>query len=283
MPRASDAAGVAGRREGPSPVGRYGRSAVPAPVKPRSSATLGVVGRLGQHRLPGGTSVRRCRCRARRRARGAGARLCPCHGRCPPRLCHPYRLMRGRPTRGKAPCRERRCRRRTVGASVRRVPRPPPTRWARPGRRGAYLRRGPGRRTPGVGDDTARVGGSLVPGRRSRVVQRGPGSKGPGLPEVRGRGVGAGEGGAARFRAHAPPFPRARAGPRVRGRRVAARWPGADASRAQIPARPARHPPGRPGGHVPPCVRVTLRRAARRTGTGPQARGICPERPPTLR
>ena len=34
---------------------------------------------------------------------------------------------------------------------------------------------------------------------------------------------------------------------------------------------------------IPPCVRVTLRVAPTRTGTSPRPRGICPERPPTLR
>lgn len=40
---------------------------------------------------------------------------------------------------------------------------------------------------------------------------------------------------------------------------------------------------GQAAGVVPSCVRVTLRVVARRTGTGPRRRGICPERPPTLR
>lgn len=63
------------------------------------------------------------------------------------------------------------------------------------------------------------------------------------------------------------------------------------------PARgPARNRPGHtypyersvipariPGRLVPPYVRVTLRLVPARTGTSPRPRGICPERPPTLR
>ncbi len=81
-----------------------------------------------------------------------------------------------------------------------------------------------------------------------------------------------------------PPFPRARAGPRrprpVRRCQVARRGrvPGTDTRTTGASSRPDDR-----AGPVPPCVRVTLRRAARRTGTRPQARGICPERPPTLR
>ncbi len=54
--------------------------------------------------------------------------------------------------------------------------------------------------------------------------------------------------------------------------------------RQRIPAAADRHPGrGRTTGGVPPCVRVTLRVAPARTGTSPRPRGICPERPPTLR
>jgi hypothetical protein len=47
------------------------------------------------------------------------------------------------------------------------------------------------------------------------------------------------------------------------------------------PRRPARR--RNPSDPFPACVRVTLRVDAVRVGTSPQARGICPERPPTLR
>lgn len=55
-------------------------------------------------------------------------------------------------------------------------------------------------------------------------------------------------------------------------------------SRTRIPVRMDRHPgAGCAAVVVPPYVRVTLRVAPAGTGTSPRARGICPERPPTLR
>jgi hypothetical protein len=63
-------------------------------------------------------------------------------------------------------------------------------------------------------------------------------------------------------------------------------------ARTQIQSRPGHAYPQRrtaiPGAverpaAFPPCVRVTLRVDAARTGTSPHPRGICPERPPTLR
>ncbi|RPF32130.1 hypothetical protein EDD92_2008 [Streptomyces sp. TLI_185] len=57
----------------------------------------------------------------------------------------------------------------------------------------------------------------------------------------------------------------------------------ASPSRARIPVQADRHPDACATAAVPPYVRVTLRAAPVRTGTSPRARGICPERPPTLR
>lgn len=86
-----------------------------------------------------------------------------------------------------------------------------------------------------------------------------------------------------------PPFPRAPGRLLVRepwslrsfaGRRVRrGRSP-----RAGIPVRADRHPGAAYAAlAVPPYVRVTLRLGPVGTGTSPRARGICPERPPTLR
>ena len=94
-------------------------------------------------------------------------------------------------------------------------------------------------------------------------------------------------GGMLRFRAHAPPVSSrpdrlpVRGPPSVRstGRRRVSVRPG-----ARIPVRTERHPRARCAADVvPPYVRVTLRVAPVDTGTSPRARGICPERPPTLR
>ncbi len=244
VPCASDAGEVAGRAgASPPPVARYGRSAVSVPRA--SDAPRGASGteRWAPTVVVPPSSV-------------PGRSRC---GPCPRRA--------GRRTRGASPGRGRRCRHRSP------YPRP--------------MRRAPrGRRTrPAVAPCPCRrrrAGPSAA--EACRPVASG-GRTDPGCLRCGGRGAGAGGGrrGALpcsctpRFLVPGPVLV-------VRGRCVAARWPGADASRAQIPARPARHPARTTGpAPYPPCVRVTLRRAARRTGTSPQARGICPERPPTLR
>lgn len=82
-----------------------------------------------------------------------------------------------------------------------------------------------------------------------------------------------------------PPFPRTRAGGPPRS----------SAGPFHLCGREPRHghaypyrwtvTPGRArrGKVVPPCVRVTLRVDPGPQGTSPGPRGICPERPPTLR
>ncbi|KPI16643.1 hypothetical protein OK006_10629 [Actinobacteria bacterium OK006] len=107
-----------------------------------------------------------------------------------------------------------------------------------------------------------------------------------------GRGGVAGRGGMEARRASVlmhPPFPRTRATDPARNP------PGRSRVRKKPPRRLTRHEhpypcrrtviPGttRPDKVVPPCVRVTLRVDVGREGTSPRARGICPERPPTLR
>jgi hypothetical protein len=73
---------------------------------------------------------------------------------------------------------------------------------------------------------------------------------------------------------------------------IRAAWTGAEEwRRGALPCSctPRFLDPGRPArrrdlsGPFPACVRVTLRVDSVRVGTRPQARGICPERPPTLR
>lgn len=77
----------------------------------------------------------------------------------------------------------------------------------------------------------------------------------------------------------APRFPRARACRRTRAWVSGPVWSSVPFS---VPGHA--YPRGRPGIPAHPSyVRVTLRLVPGRTGTSPRARGICPERPPTLR
>lgn len=152
------------------------------------------------------------------------------------------------------------------------------------------------------------AGGERVEG--FRAVPGGPRAAGLGRRVRRGVGVGRGrggllrlpvrrtpadrrglgrarwDGGVLRVRAHAPPVSSRPGRLPVRGpsslrstarRRICP-------SRTRIPVRMDRHPgAGCAAVVVPPYVRVTLRVAPAGTGTSPRARGICPERPPTLR
>lgn len=130
-----------------------------------------------------------------------------------------------------------------------------------------------GRVQRGVGVGRGRGGLLWLPVRRA-------------LADRRGLGRARWDGGVLRVRAHAPPVSSRPGRLPVRGpsslrstarRRICP-------SRTRIPVRMDRHPgAGCAAVVVPPYVRVTLRVAPAGTGTSPRARGICPERPPTLR
>ncbi|MBB5930545.1 hypothetical protein FHS34_006043 [Streptomyces echinatus] len=147
---------------------------------------------------------------------------------------------------------------------------------------------------PPGGSRRARRDGGVRPAGRSRRTGR-DGSVRPagsfglaGGSRRTGRGGGSGRAGrdrgVPRFRAHAPPrflvpgpLPRTRAVlPLGRARRTSRPGHAYPYGWTGIPVHLVRR-------CVPPYVRVTLRLVGGRDGTGPRARGICPERPPTLR
>ncbi|GGX94848.1 hypothetical protein GCM10010510_45210 [Streptomyces anandii JCM 4720] len=146
---------------------------------------------------------------------------------------------------------------------------------------GAVRRTGTARTTGTTG--TAGTAGTVrVIGRRR--------SPGPGrgmVGVVRGVWGPGWDGGVARFRAHAPPVSSCPG--RFPWAAVLVAPPGADCSSPGTHTRTSELPSrlNDAAGIVPPfvarSVRVTLRVARAPEGTGPRGRGICPERPPTLR